>query len=944
MFIWTISGLTLAACSDIEDFLGLDDGGGASGPVRFMPADEAARMAQEIALAPPENIDIMNWQLQVTATSTRMLEDGTESPIVSYGFVLDGDTTNPTQTHPDGFTIDNDGLITLTSGTFDFEAQNSFTLIVQATDTPINADDEARTGRQTYTITVGNEDEGDSVYEIVGDVVAGETLEVMRISEDPDGEGAISVVWYRGTASTPTGTRGTTYLVTADDVGETIGAVISYIDGANEPESIDITASSVAFASGMGSRPIGVDEGTIATTTTLATVSATSELGEAVTYAIGTAGDHDNNLFTVNSSGEISLLSAGTWDYESDTREYVVEVIASASDGEGGMDTARARITFNVQNLQEGPADYEITDDNGVLSVALVEANSEDPDGRVGGVSYQWFKIENNGDRTNVGTDSATYTPLPADENLIHGVYIGYTDGAGTVYTPMDDGDATTIEVLASPIKLAGAPYTGSINEDGTSATLPQIMASVDNAPRISVIIYNFVGDDGGFSIDGGTGEVIAFGLSLDYETTPRYELTVRVTYDEDNDTNTPNETRDVQVVIDVVNVEEGDATYEIMQSTPALAEDTILTAQIVGVGTADAMDDPDGVESGSIRYQWFADGVEIDDETSARYTIGSDVATAYDVRVSYLDGYNAGLDPADQVRTMVEASTSPIKLMQDGSPTLSYTGSIDEDASAGTEVVTISAIVDSPAQDSTIRYHFVSSNTIQASDQGFTIDTTNGQIISFSVALDYETTPRYELTVRVAYDADGVIATRDDLITREVQVVIDVGNVIDQSEDIILMQDGAVVSSYTASIDEAAGSRFRAEVTSIIASVDTPAQDSRIRYHFVLSDDTTNTEDEEFVIGTSDGIIRVAGNLDYETTPRYTLTVRVTYDADGDIGTTTDQITRDVEVVINVTDVAEQGASPAIIPDRQAFAHQDPYEPDELGLTPMPDADPSAG
>ncbi len=35
---------------------------------------------------------------------------------------------------------------------------------------------------------------------------------------------------------------------------------------------------------------------------------------------------------------------------------------------------------------------------------------------------------------------------------------------------------------------------------------------------------------------------------------------------------------------------------------------------------------------------------------------------------------------------------------------------------------------------------------------------------------------------------------------------------------------------------------------------------------------------------------------------------------------------------------------SPAIIPDRQSFAHQDSYDPDDLGLTPMPDADPQAG
>ena len=65
--------------------------------------------------------------------------------------------------------------------------------------------------------------------------------------------------------------------------------------------------------------------------------------------------------------------------------------------------------------------------------------------------------------------------------------------------------------------------------------------------------------------------------------------------------------------------------------------------------------------------------------------------------------------------------------------------------------------------------------------------------------------------------------------------------------------------------------------------------------------DNTVGTTDREFRIA-SDGTISVAGNLDYETTPRYTLTVRATYDADGDTTTTNDATaTEDVDVVIDV-------------------------------------------
>ena len=55
---------------------------------------------------------------------------------------------------------------------------------------------------------------------------------------------------------------------------------------------------------------------------------------------------------------------------------------------------------------------------------------------------------------------------------------------------------------------------------------------------------------------------------------------------------------------------------------------------------------------------------------------------------------------------------------------------------------------------------------------------------------------------------------------------------------------------------------------------------------------------------------------LNHETTPRYELSVRVTYDADGDGTTTNDRETSDVDVVINVGDVNEH--APEFAPSLQ--------------------------
>ena len=254
---------------------------------------------------------------------------------------------------------------------------------------------------------------------------------------------------------------------------------------------------------------------------------------------------------------------------------------------------------------------------------------------------------------------------------------------------------------------------------------------------------------------------------------------------------------------------------------------------------------------------------------------------------------------------------------------------------------MTIDASVDGAAQGSTITYAFVGGAT--ANRDGFwQIGADSGTIINAfdpsGSVLDFETTTSHTLTVRVTYDADGA-GTTGEVHTRDVQVVIDVNDV----EGIRLKNaDGDVVDSYTAPVDEDAA--VGTTVVTIDASVDEPAQGSTITYAFVAP--ASVNRDGFFMIGGSSGEITIGRDpfgsvLDFETAEQHTLTVRVTYDPDSNVND--DQETRDVQVVIDVNDPDGQ-ASPAIIPDRQSFAHHDPMDPDDLGLTPMPDADPSAG
>ena len=296
----------------------------------------------------------------------------------------------------------------------------------------------------------------------------------------------------------------------------------------------------------------------------------------------------------------------------------------------------------------------------------------------------------------------------------------------------------------------------------------------------------------------------------------------------------------------------------------------------------------------------------------------------------------------------------SPIILRDaDGNVVDSYTFSVDEDVPEGATVGRVYSSVDNAVSGSRIFHEFLLTEGFFAGytdssddDDHFNIYA-NGLITTEissqlipAVPLDYETATSHTLTVRVMYDLDGRYFTSNDREIRDVQVVINVNDV----EGIRLREtNGDVVDSYTGSIYE---DGQNADLPTISASVDDAPSGHVITYQFVKSGSVSDS-DGAFTINTSSGAITASDlqMLDYETATSHTLTVRVTYDADGDTTTTNDQQTRDVQVVIDVNNVS--GASPAQIPNRHATQAEViiPDDTDPIAnIVPLPDADPSAG
>ncbi len=558
-----------------------------------------------------------------------------------------------------------------------------------------------------------------------------------------------------------------------------------------------------------------------------------------VTYSI-TAGN-PGNVFDIDpNSGVITVLDADALDYE-DATFYALTI--TASDNQDGSIDAVEIITVNIGDVNDespdvpnhvatGSARITAAADNPVggggvsmgytVTVTDADADASTLDVSVGGATSDRFEFRR---QPNTNTWELY---LKAGEAI--------TEAVGALiplsYTVTDNGIGTnsvdntfTLEAIDSPIRLADADgdpvssYTAPVDEDASfGEAVVRIFASVDEPAQGSTIRYNFVGtghED--FDIVRNSG-IIGVNLNpLDYETTPRHELTVRVTYDADGDigTTSDQETRDVDVVIDVNNVDEtGTRTYEIMQSADPLVVGSMLTAQRV----AGSDEDPDGVDEDSIEYVWLRDGNVISGETDATYEITANPESIYTVQVSYLDGYNAALPTAQQTRTEIEASTSPIKFSQ--APV-----DIDEDQGP-TKFVTLMPSVDDAGTGHTFSFAYVTGTDTSLTNL-FDLGATSGEI-KVGGTLDRDVTggDRYVLPITITYDPDGPSSTVGKVETRNVNVVVNVGDVNDNEAEF-------AASTYSASVAEDAttGPTGTLVFTAVATDDDATPEYSNVRY-----------------------------------------------------------------------------------------------------------------
>ena len=266
-------------------------------------------------------------------------------------------------------------------------------------------------------------------------------------------------------------------------------------------------------------------------------------------------------------------------------------------------------------------------------------------------------------------------------------------------------------------------------------------------------------------------------------------------------------------------------------------------------------------------RASWTVDD---DTMTGATHTVDELIcATTYEVRVRARGSgttYAATWSAPSAPLTVTTGACPPPAFGE-----TSYAFTVAEDVAAATQVGTVLATV---AGGAPVTHTLTAGNTNDA----WTIDAATGEL-KVAGALDYETTPSYTLTVTAAVGGDGAA-------TASAPVTITVTNV---DEPPVF---GA--ASYAFSVAEDAG--FTTRVGTVTA---TDPEGGTVVY-----DITAGNSPGPWAVDSLAGTLVLAGRLDYETTPSYTLTVRAGV-LEGS------RLTATTTVTVTVTDVADAPPPP---------------------------------
>jgi protocadherin Fat 4 len=570
------------------------------------------------------------------------------------------------------------------------------------------------------------------------------------------------------------------------------------------------------------------------------------DAGAVLNYSI--TGGNANAAFAINiSSGQIKVNNSEALNFET-TSSYLLTVRVS-----DGILFDDAIITVNLANVNETPAAIDGSfslNENSANGTLVYTVSATDPDAGTslsysitGGNTGTAFSINSASGQISVDNSAA----LNFETTTSFALAVRVSDGS-----LFDDGLVTVnlVDVNDPPLALDGS---ASLNENSANGTF--VYALFANDPDTdATLTYSITGGNTGsaFAINSATGEItVSNSNALNFETVSFFALAIRVTDGSLFD--------DAVITVSITNVN---------QSPSALDGNTSLNENSPNASLVYTMSATDPDAGAVLTYSITAGNTGTAfaiNRTSGQITVNNASALNFEntpsfaltVRVS--DG--SLFDDAIVTINLTNVNEAPYAI--DGAI------SLNENSAIGTIVHTAQAF--DPDVGNVLAYSIIAGNT----NTTFVISNTSGQItVNNAAALDFETNTSFTLTVRVT---DGSLF--DDAI-----ITVNIANVNEPPS----AADGNVW------LNE------HLPDNTLIYLMFATDPDSGAELNYSISTGNTGTA---FAINNSSGeiIVNNRAAMDFETTPVFTLAVRI---SDG-------ILFHDAVVTVNLNDLNESPLVP---------------------------------
>ncbi|KAI8521652.1 Protocadherin-15, partial [Branchiostoma belcheri] len=513
------------------------------------------------------------------------------------------------------------------------------------------------------------------------------------------------------------------------------------------------------------------------------TVTASDPDGNILTYSLGT-GNTDNDFQINQNTGEISVRN--TLDYER-TPSYTLQVLAT--DNGSPATTATATVQIDLTNGNDNSPTFTApANPNQPIEVAEGGQNGDpvqsvqatDPDGAGSGITYSLLR---GGDKFAINPTTGQITrrgPLDRDDQREIPVTVQAMDSGGRIALLDLTIQLTDVnnkppvfqdnEFARRPLSPPNAEYIVNVDENEQAMAIIDLEAADPDVGATVQYSRDSVTPNTGetlFTVNENTGVLSTTG-PLDFEnvTPPRYTVVILA---EDTAQAAPHLSSRTSTATVTVNIQDKNDFPPTFEGTPysfSVREDVAIGTSIGQLSATDA-DNPQP----QFAYSTYTDpAVQNSDAAAAMFAVDpmtGDVVTRRNLASDYanINQFPLLVRVSDEgPPVMTSTGTVTIEVTERGSANAvsftqsQYTGTVGENAAAGTIVAFTRGIDISPSR-SNVDYTIVSSQTTPPTSADTTgyfrivrpANLNDPLILETTRALDYEEIRQYLLTVQVA-------------------------------------------------------------------------------------------------------------------------------------------------------------------------------------------------